>query len=302
MQHNLPSSAEPLLPTGAHCWALALGGTRRAYIAQGGTLTTPADLAGYFSWIGAEQCKLLDRVFAMGVHTIITVGRLPSDRGAAYQDYARRAVEAVIDGPGRTAFYAARQVRVSIAGDLDALEDTVGAPGLAAACRAQRAATAEHTGGQIIYLFRSGEDGAEEARWGYQLGQQLGRAPTRDELVRAFYAMDVPPLTVYIGSGRPRIGMLRPPFLSGSEDCYWSANCPLRLSEADWHNLIADHLHARSTVSARGYPGDEESRISIAQAVQALDGQVLGLGYQHALGFWVPQDRRRAPVAKEEIL
>ena len=42
------------------CWAIALGGTRRAYIAEGGVLESAADLDAYFEWVEAAQMRLLD--------------------------------------------------------------------------------------------------------------------------------------------------------------------------------------------------------------------------------------------------
>src|SRR5690348_14946435 len=107
----------------SECWALALGGTRRAYIAQGGTLQSADDLDAYFRWVEAEQLNLLDRLYALGIRTIITVGRLPHDRGAAYTMFARRAVGSVLDSPNRRAFYARRELRVAVAGDSSELAD-----------------------------------------------------------------------------------------------------------------------------------------------------------------------------------
>lgn len=274
---------------GPHCWALALGGTRRAYLAQGGQLVDRADLEAYFTWLEAAQLALLDRLYARGVQTIITVGRVPADRGQDYSTFARRALEAVIASPARRAFYQRRGLQVSLAGDLAALEQRVAAPGLAARAAELRQATANGSGGKLIYLFRGDWlDAAEEAQWGVQVAQHLGRMPTRDQLVQAFYGRDLPPLSVYIGSGRPQIGLLRPPFLSGQEDCYWAANCPLRLAEAGWDQLIVDHQQARRTHSARTYPSDPASRAALAEALAQADGQILGVGQRHALGFWMP--------------
>jgi hypothetical protein len=284
----------------SECWALALGGTRRAYIAQGGTLRSADDLDAYFRWVEAEQLNLLDRLYALGISTILTVGRLPHDRGASYSLFARRAVGAVLDSPNRRAFYARRDLRVAVAGDPGELATAIDDSTVVDRCAALHNETSHGRGGQLIYLFRgSWADGAEEARWGYRIGRTLGRVPTTADLIAGYYGMPVPPLTVYIGSGRTRIAHLRPPFLGGGEDCYWSANCPLRLSGDDWARILEDHLHARRTVSARDYPADPVARQSLATAISALDHHILGLGRLHSLGFWAPATTV-PPVCGEE--
>ena len=48
------------------CWALAMGGTRRAYIAEGGRLDRPEDALAYLDWIDAAHCAVLDQAFRLG--------------------------------------------------------------------------------------------------------------------------------------------------------------------------------------------------------------------------------------------
>jgi hypothetical protein len=270
------------------CWALALGGTRRAYIAQGGVLATDSDLEAYFEWIDTIQRQLLTQLYALGVETVLTVGRVAKDRGAVYQQIVTRTLRGLTDSPARSDFYNQLNLRVCMAGDLAALGDALAAPDLVERCGQLAQKTANNTGPRLIYLFRGDwiDPAIEEASFGYQLGVRLGRLPTRSEVVQSFYGADIPPLTAYLGSGRPQIAHLRPPFLTGTEDLYWSVVSPIRLARRDWLRLIYDHLWSRRTHSARTYPADMRSQL--ASTLAAHDGQILGIGRRHALGFWMP--------------
>jgi hypothetical protein len=83
------------------------------------------------------------------------------------------------------------------------------------------------------------------------------------------------------------MGVLRPPYLWGAEDLYWSHGPLMRLRDRDWRRIIYDHLWARRTQGSRTYTSDETTRAMIAEALAAQDGLVSGLGSRHQLGFWV---------------
>jgi|GEM_PF-1500692 len=274
------------------CWAVALGGTRRAYLAEGGVIGSHADLDRYFLWVEAAQRKVLEQLFGLGVKTIIAVCRLPQDRGADYQAFAQQAIQSLVEGDARRAFYDAYELKVQVAGDVRQLATAVTSPDLLERFHNLAATTATAGGAQLIYLFRGAwvEPATEEALLGYRVGQQLGHAPSRDDLLRAYYGTDVPPLTVYVGSGRPQLTYLRPPLLGGAEDLYWAQPSPINLTPSDWRRIIYDHLWQRRTHSVREYPADSEHRESLAALLTQQVGHIIGVGTQHALGFWMPEE------------
>lgn len=277
----LGAGAEP-------CWAIAMGGTRRGYIAAGGTLVERDDLAAYFDWVDKAQCAVFDQLFRLGVRTLIAVDVLPADRGATYRTLAREALGRLSTTPARRELYRRHQVHVRVAGDQQALTEALGAPELIDTFETLARETAAATGPRLVHLFRGPwiETATEEAAFGYRLGHELERCPTRDELVEAYYGLALPPLTVYVGSGRPRIGQLRPPFLGGAEDCYWTQAPLMRLSPVEWRRIMVDHLYTRRTQGARAYAMDSESRRMLSGALAEADGHILGIGARHPLGFW----------------
>jgi len=289
---QLPAAtiATQLRTAGGACWAVAGGGTRRAYLAQGGRLAQPSVYPAYFRWLEATQRAVFDYLFDLGVTTVLATEHIPLNRGPMYQAHAREALASVVSGPLRQAWYAQRHLRVLIAGDLTALAMYLDAPQVMAAWQHLMATTAQADGPTLVYLFRGDwiDVATEEAGLGYQLGQQLGHAPTRDELVQTFYGAVLPPLTVYVGSGRPHLRHLRPPFLSGMEDCYWCHNPLVRLSATGWRRIIYDHLWNRRTAGNRTYADDTTAQAALETVVTAHADAVLGIGYRHAAGFWMP--------------
>lgn len=281
--------AAEIQASGALCWALAMGGTRRAYIADGGRLSSIEDLASYFDWMEIAQRRLVERLFTLGATTIIAIIRVPVDRGPGYAHVAREALAWPVRNPARLAFYTKYMLRVSAAGGLDQLGALLDLPELGSQYERLAETSAAAGGPRLIYLFRGAwaTPGIEEVQLGYELSRQLGRMPSRDELVRAYYGCDVPPLSVYVGSGRPQVGRLRPPFLGGDEALYWSVGPLNRLDNRDWRRIIYDLLWSRRTHSARSYPDDAASRATISAALTEHDGQIIGLGSQHPLGFWI---------------
>lgn len=276
---------------GHSCWSIAMGGTRRAYLAEGGSMADAAGMEAYFQWAEASQRAVYEQLFALGIETVILVGRVPADRGPAYSAFMRRIMQRLVSGEQRIASYQKLGLRVRVAGNLAQLAGAIGVADLAQHYAEVADQTAHATGSTLIYLFRGGwyDPASEEAQIGYQVGTQLQRAPTRAELVQAFYGGPVAPLSAYVGSGRPRTGLLRPPFLCGAEELYWSHGPLMRLNEADWRRILFDQLYTRQTAGGRSYPEDEQSRAAICEALRTQDGRILGLGRLHPLGFWVAE-------------
>ena len=276
---------------GSTCWAIALGGTRRAYLAQYGKLTDRSDVVSYFQWLENQQRQTFDQLYDMGVEIIIDIDYVPTNRRHCYQLYAKQTIQGLVHSDNRRRWYDQRQFRVRAIGDLITLGRELDIPSLHMDFQRLTEETRTRSGPHLMYFFRGDwtNIATEEAHLGYQLGTQLGRAPTQLELIQAFYGEEIPRLAVYVGSGRPRMDIFRPPFISGAEDCYWSATSPVQLTLNDWRKIIYDHLYLRRTKGNREYFLDETSRREFTLATQTLNGCILGVGQKHKLGFWMPE-------------
>ncbi|MFI9825766.1 hypothetical protein ACIHFC_35970 [Streptomyces sp. NPDC052013] len=268
------------------CWAVAVGGTRRAYLANGGQLNSPAEYPRYMDWVNHQDITLLDHIFRLGARTVIRVMRFPRDRGGTYTSVAAEALTRLISSPSRRELHARYNMSVSVVAHTAPGECRV--PPLVIDHNA-RSAPPSAAPRRLIYLLRGDwvDAGVEEARMGFSLGKTLGREPTKRELITGYYGLDIPPLAVYIGSGRPRTGNLLPPFIRGNEDLYWSQTPLLMLNGQDWRRIIFDHLWSRRTQGARGYNLPEGDRRHLVNSVLAERGHILGIGRRHKHGFWI---------------
>lgn len=126
-----------------------------------------------------------------------------------------------------------------------------------------------------------------EAPWRWVL-DATGRcqARTRPQAIRALYGEEVPPVTLFLGFGKPVISPeLLPPLLAGAVQCYWSQRPGYSLTEGELRRLLYDFAFTRTTWHA-----DKTGRAQTAglHAAAWENGPLLGLGM--AMGpFWYPR-------------
>ncbi len=125
-----------------------------------------------------------------------------------------------------------------------------------------------------------------EAHW--ELMLRLARrygASTREELVRLVYGEDVPPATLYIGTGKPQVAQsVVPPLLLGKLECYWSQHLGYDLDERRLRTILYDFAYVRCPMQM-----DKSGRAEQVLAYEDAWGEppVMGMGMR--LGpFWYP--------------
>lgn len=127
-----------------------------------------------------------------------------------------------------------------------------------------------------------------EALWRQMLSAIVAaRATTRAAAAVAFYGQEIPPVTLFLGFGKPVISPdLLPPLLMDKVHCYWTQQPGYRLSEEELRRILYDYAFVRATWQA-----DKSARGENALTYRAAweRGPVLGLGRR--LGpFWYPND------------
>jgi len=120
---------------------------------------------------------------------------------------------------------------------------------------------------------------------------------TPAQAVQAFYGEPVPPISLYLGSGKPVFSSAwLPPFLTGSEkiQCYWLQKPGYSLDESQLRVIFYDYAYLRQTWQAdKG--GRAEQALVYRHAWESAP--VLGLGRR--LGaYWYPSPF--PPVQPEE--
>ncbi|GIV78604.1 MAG: hypothetical protein KatS3mg050_2998 [Litorilinea sp.] len=108
---------------------------------------------------------------------------------------------------------------------------------------------------------------------------------SRSQVIRAILGQDVPPATLYLGSGKPQLLIsLVPPVLIGKLECYWRQHLGFALDKATLRHILYDYAYVRNT-SMRDKTGRAERALHYRQAWE--NPPVVGLGTR--LGpFWYP--------------
>lgn len=252
----------------------AAAGTRRSAALAGLSSTSDA----YARWTYTQMLETCDLLFGYGVRHIFTVLAAPG-QFAEVGPYRRRLTDWIqwAFTSEETRAQAARyswKLRLWTDGavpELLALQEAV----VAASAGAE----------QVLWCLVISDT---EALWQQMLSAIVAaRATTRAAAVAAYYGQEVPPVSLYLGFGKPVIAPdLLPPLLMDKVQCYWTQRPGYRLSEEELRRILYDYTFVRSTWQA-----DKSARGESALAQRAAweRGPILGLGRR--LGpFWYPQD------------
>ncbi len=114
---------------------------------------------------------------------------------------------------------------------------------------------------------------------------QHTQARTRTDIVRALYDDDIPPVTLYLGFGKPTIlPEIIPPLLLGQVQSYWSQQPGYTLTETQFRTILYDYAYLRPTWQEEKL---DRAKVALAHRHAWEEGPILGLGMR--LGpFWYP--------------
>jgi len=253
---------------------LGAGGTRRRAVLAG---LSPQSKE-YARWTREQAFACLDLILDHGVRHVIAPVLVHSHEHETTPGYSDQLLKWVqwamlMDGAGEE--YARRGWRVRLIGaeSWPELEET--------AARV-RAMTAGNPGPTVWFSVVS----QVEAHWQVMLRLACERrASTREELVRLMYGEDVPPATLYIGTGKPQIAQsVVPPLLAGKLECYWRQHLGYDLDERTLRTILYDYAYVRCITQA-----DKTGRAEQVLAYETAweDPPVVGMGMR--LGpFWYP--------------
>ena len=79
-----------------------------------------------------------------------------------------------------------------------------------------------------------------------EFATRRGRPPDRRELIEAYYGLDVPDLSFYLGFAQPALFDV-PLVATGQEDLYATLTPSPDLTEAQLREILYDHLVTRRT-------------------------------------------------------
>lgn len=249
------------------------GGTRRRAAFEGIAPWSEA----FVQWARTKILGRLGLIFRHGVQNIIVTLLTPDNFREVnqYQERLLSMAQWVVAGAESLADYADADWRVRLLGTEDL-------PTLAATTDLLRESTNAQSR-QTLYwnIVRD-----PQSQWQQILAAaHQSQAKSRGEVMRALYGEEIPPVTFYLGFGKPTIlPEVIPPLLIDQIQCYWSQQPGYTLTEQQLRTMFYDYAYLRPT-----WRPDKLDRAQAALAHREAweDGPILGLGMR--LGpFWYP--------------
>jgi hypothetical protein len=259
---------------------LTTGGTRRRAALAG----VPSSSDEYVEVMRQEMIACHELIFRHGVRHIFSGALIESNFDEVTSGFRSKLVawtEWGMAGPEALADYARLGWQVRLVG-------AESWPELLPAAAKLEAATPMQPDGPVLWFTVAS---SVDASWQWMLGK-IQAHPTTDraEAIRKVFGQDVPPATLYLGSGKPQIvSSIAPPLIMGRMECYWRQSLGYALDERTLRTILYDYAYTRQTGQQ-----DKSGRAERAKEYAPLwkDAPVIGLGKRYG-PFWYP-----APVAE----
>ena len=267
-------------------------GTRRWYLLHRQENPTDSDYITTTIRRQAEQHRL---AFDHGVRVIIAphFGAELLQRGA---DYTRTVLGGLLklgDDLVNQEMFAAG-VRIRFYGDYEEVLDTPTYRPMLEACASLTQATASGDGPLLLIGLFADAPYPKLARLSVEFAEKHGRTPDRQELIEAYYGLNVPDLSLYLGFAQPALFDV-PLLATGREDLYATLTPSADLTEKQLREILYDHLVTRRIAQDEDYDTlSDEALASLARYYRSYRGSTLGVGRIDPLtGLWNPLPPRR---------
>jgi len=235
--------------TGEKVVVFPVNGTRRWFVLEHSKEAGGDFLGAYMDASIKNHVHLCSMLFDHGIHTILSpvLGRELMRRG---DEYAQRVG---IDGLVRTAtdknylnFFEKHNVNVRFYGDYrDVLTGTQYEDALGSLYEIMDA-TKENTRFNLFFGVFADEVTETISRISVEHYLAHGAIPDKAALVRKYYGMDLPPVSMFIGFDK--FSVFDMPLLStGNEDLYFSVSPSPYMTEFQLRAILYDHMYIRRT-------------------------------------------------------
>jgi hypothetical protein len=275
--------------------AIPVNGTRRWWrLSRGGRPALPNPVDELNAYLLAAQDQLLATqrlILEHGVAAIITPvmgGRLIARRDAAYAQAVFSSLKLLVR-PEVLEFYRAIGTRMCFYGDYPRVLSENGAGDLLPQLEQAVAQTAGNGNRLVLYGLWAHDTVTAATSCAIAFYQAHGRAPSREDLIEAYYGTPVPLPRIYIGVGKTKVYDI-PLLESRRMSLYYAAAPTLDLKAGTLRAMLFDTLVARlaKEQDALKLSADEFDRLQ--RYVNLNADHVAGLGdFDEELGFWTPQ-------------
>ena len=250
-------------------------GTRRWYLLHRGRRPNTDD---YVVTLIRRQAELHRLIFAHGISVIMAPG-FGSELLARGTDYTRLVLGGLlrlVEDPVYQEMFSSG-TRIRFYGDFEEVLDTPAFRPILQVCADLTSATASGDGPLLLIGLFADAPYPTLARLSVEFATRRGRPPDRRELIEAYYGLDVPDLSIYLGFAQP--GVFEVPLVAtGLEDLYATLTPSPDLTEAQLRGILYDHLVTRRTPAPDYGTLSADARAALTEYNERYSGITLGVG------------------------
>lgn len=261
-------------------------GTRRWYLLHRRREPATDDYVGTMIHYQASKHRLL---FELGASAVLApcFGYGLLKRGEDYTRYVLSALLRLRDDPVNQEMFESG-VRLRFYGDYEEALDTPTLRPMLAACQELTEITSENTGPLLMLGLFADSPYERLARLSVDFAHQNGRPPSRAELVREYYGVEVPDLSLYLSFAQPAVFDV-PLIATGQEDVYATMSPSPEVTERQLREILYDHFFLRAGVEVDYEALSEESVRRLESYNEATRERTIGVGaVDPETGLWVP--------------
>jgi hypothetical protein len=199
-------------------------------------------------------------VFANGVGVLLVplFGTELLKRGEVYKEYVLGGLSGLSEDETYRRMFD-EGLRVRFYGDYEETLDTPSLRPVLRACEALMDATASGDGPLLMIGLFADEPYSTISRLSVEFAREHGRPPDRGEMIKRYYGVPLPDLSLYLGFIQPQLFDV-PLLATGREDLYFTLNPSPGLTEPQLRGILYDHLVTRRAPRRRCGPESGDRR------------------------------------------
>ena len=269
---------------------LGLNGTTRWFLLEHPTPQSDDFLKIYTDITSARMAEICDMLFSNGVHSLLIPvlnQTLLKGRSEQYAQMMLEALPNIAGGGFMDDVYAKHEVGVSFYGEYETILNNSGNGRLLDSFQKIEDDTKDNKKHQIFWGVFAKDELSTGIDTAVDYFQKTGEKATPDQLIQHYYGRNIPPVDIYITSGKPRL-FDAPFLLNGRMDMYFMASPSLYLTQSMFHNILYDHLHSRKN-GRKHTELDERELLEVRDYYRKSKNNVMGIGSVHPeWGIWYP--------------
>jgi len=297
---NLPITevARLVQAAGPIVCAFPINGTRRWFMLEYDPQAADDPAESYLDTMSEMHVSLYRMLFAHGIDTLLAPVFGPDlmERGDEYTEMAVRGLARLANHATFLNFYSKYGVRVGFYGDYR--KALAGTPytflgELFDEITEQTQANERH---RILFGVCANDPVETISELTVRYYVDHGCIPDKQALIRQYYSMDVPLLSMFIGFDKFCV-FDTPLITTGNEDLYFTISPSLYLTERQLREMLYDHLYTRRLGETDYSQLTSDDVQAMRNFYRANQGKTLGVGaIQPRGGYWYPLAQVELPV------